>query len=388
MAANPTCMIYFDNNATTRVAPEVFDAMKPFLDESWGNPSSAHSVGRVAVSAIADAREHIAVLLGARSPNEVIFTGTGSESDNWAIRGALAASPNKKHIITTRVEHEAVRKLCELLELDGCRVTWLDVNADGFLDLDELRSSLTSDTAVVSIMLANNETGIIFPVVEAAEIVKEHSTALFHTDAVNAAGKVPIDLKSTEIDLLSISGHKFHGPKGIGVLYIRDGVSIPPGVIGGGQERGLRAGTEAVHQIAGLGAAAKLVLERSETARIGAMRDRLESEILDTIPNSRLNGTSDRRRRLPNTSSISFENTNGEMIMARLDNLDICVSTGSACHTQDHRASAVLQAMNVPYSWAMGSIRFSLGRYNTDDEISRLTHVLPEIVNDLRQLSM
>jgi cysteine desulfurase len=380
-------MIYFDNNATTRVAPEVLDAMRPFLDECWGNPSSAHSAGRQAALPIAEAREHLAVLLGATSADEIIFTGNGSESDNWAIRGAVAASPEKRHIVTTRIEHEAVRKVCEQLELDGWRVTWLEVDSDGTLDLDGLRSSLTAETALVSIMLANNETGVIFPVAEVAAIVKERSDALFHTDAVNAAGKIPIDLRSTEIDLLSISGHKFHGPKGIGALYIRNGVSFPPGIVGGGQERGLRAGTEAVHQIAGIGAAAKLVSEKGDTARIRTMRDRLESEILDSVPNSRLNGCADRTRRLPNTASISFENTNGEMIMAELDRLGICVSTGSACHTQDHRASSVLQAMNVPYSWAMGSIRFSLGRYNTDDEITRLIDVFPEVIHDLRKLS-
>lgn len=236
-------------------------------------------------------------------------------------------------------------------------------------------------------MLANNETGILFPVAEIGEIVKAHSDALFHVDAVNAAGKVPITLASTEIDLLSVSGHKFHGPKGVGALYIRRGITLPSCVIGGGQENGRRAGTEAVHQIVGLGAAAKLVSDLTATTRIRTLRDRLESKILNTIPNSRLNGSADTIRRLPNTSSISFENTNGEMIMASLDDLGICVSTGSACHTQDHTASSVLQAMNMPYSWAMGAIRFSLGRYSTDEEVTIVADAVTDVVGKLRSIS-
>ncbi len=380
-------MIYFDNNATTQIAPEVFDAMTPYLVDHFGNPSSAHASGRKARSAVDAARESVADLLGAESPDEIVFTATGSESDNWAINGALAAAPDKRHIITTRVEHEAVGKLCKSLETRGYSVTWLDVDEEGTLDLDQLTASLSRETAVVSVMLANNETGILFPVAEIADIVKENSEAVFHVDAVNAAGKVPIDLASTAIDLLSISGHKFYGPKGIGALYIRRGVLLPSCVLGGGQENGRRAGTEAVHQIAGIGAAAKLVSSLTATTRIRALRDRLESEILNSISNSRLNGTSDTAKRLPNTSSISFENTNGEMIMAGLDDRGICVSTGSACHTQDHTASSVLQAMNVPYSWAMGSIRFSLGRYNTDEEVTKVVEELTKLISRLRSMS-
>lgn len=380
-------MIYFDNNATTRIAPEVFDAMRPYLADDFGNPSSAHTVGRQARSALITARERVAEMLGARSADEIVFTATGSESDNWAINGTLTAAPEKRHIITTRVEHEAVGKLCKSLEARGFRVTWLDVDEDGSLDLDQLRASLSSETAVVSVMLANNETGILFPVKQIAEIVKEHSEAIFHVDAVNAAGKVPIDLASTEIDLLSVSGHKFYGPKGVGALYVRSGVTIPSCVVGGGQEGGRRAGTEAVHQIAGIGAAAKLVSDLAAMTRIRDLRDRLESEILNRIPNSRLNGTADVTKRLPNTSSISFESTNGEMIMAALDDRGICVSTGSACHTQDHTASSVLQAMNVPYTWAMGSIRFSLGRYNTDEEVATVVEETPKVISRLRSMS-
>lgn len=379
-------MIYFDNNATTPIAAPVFDAMRPFLEASFANPSSAYTIGQSVRKAVEKGRESVAALIGAASPNEVVFTSCGTESDNWAIRGALERG-NGNHVITTRVEHDAVRKLCVELERKGTRITWLDVDGDGMLDLDELRRSLTPETAVVSVMLANNETGILFPVDEIASIVKEHSNALVHVDGVNAAGKVPIDLKSSEIDLFSISAHKFHGPKGIGALYIRDGVNLPSGLIGGGQERGRRAGTEAVHQIVGMGAAAEFVMDMSPMDEVRRLRDKLESRILASIPNASLNGTSDPLRRLPNTSSISFENTNGEMILARLDAFGICVSTGSACNAADHTASPVLQAMNIPYSSAMGSIRFSLGRFNTNDEIDRVLELLPGVIADLNAMS-
>jgi cysteine desulfurase len=380
-------MIYFDNNATTPVAAPVFDAMRPLLEASFGNPSSAYSFGQHSRKAVEGARESVTSLLGARWPGEIVFTSCGTESDNWAIRGALELQQGKDHIITTRVEHDAVRKLCLSLEKSGTRVTWLDVDANGALSPDQLRGALAPATAVVSIMLANNETGILFPVAEIASIVKEHSDALFHVDGVNAVGKVPIDLKATDIDLFSISAHKFYGPKGVGALYIRDGVNLPSAFIGGGQEHGRRAGTEAVHQIAGIGAAAEFVSDLSPMKVVRELRDRLEREILAAIPNARLNGTADIDKRLPNTSSISFENTNGEMILARLDSFGICVSTGSACNSADHSASPVLQAMNVPYSTAMGSIRFSLGRFNTKEEVDRVLQVLPGIINDLNALS-
>ena len=379
-------MIYFDNNATTQVAKEVFDAIQPHLTALFCNPSAGYSAGREAGKAIAAARESVAGLLGAASPDEIVFTSCGTESDNWAILGALEANPDKNHIITTKVEHDAIRKLCLKLENKGCRVTWLEVDEEGSLDLDGLRNALCDETAVVSVMLANNETGILFPVGEIGEIVKQSSDALFHVDGVNAVGKITVDLKATGIDLFSVSAHKFHGPKGIGALYIRDGVSLSPLFTGGGQEHGNRPGTEAVHQIAGLGAAAELVKDLSAMKLVEAMRDRLESEILKKIPNSRLNGTSDRSKRLPNTSNISFENTNGEMILHRLDSLGICVSTGSACNSSDHSASPVLQAMNIPYSSAMGAIRFSLGRFNTDEEVDHVCELLPEIISRLRNL--
>ena len=377
-------MIYFDNNATTAVAPEVLDAMLPFLSSSFGNPSSAHWLGEMPRKAVAAARESVAALVGAADPDEIMFTSCGTESDNWAILGALEMAPEKDHIITTRVEHEAVRKLCQRLESRNYRVTWLDVDSNGSLDLEQLRQALDEKTAVVSAMLANNETGILFPVNEIGQIVKEHSDALFHVDGVNAVGKVPIDLKTTEIDLFSMSAHKFHGPKGIGALYIRKDIELPSMLIGGGQEYGHRAGTEAVHQIVGLGSAAVLVNDLEPMSSVRQLRDRLENGILDAIPNAYLNGTSDPAFRLPNTSNISFENTNGEMILARLDAIGVCVSTGSACNSQDHTASPVLQAMDISYSKSMGSIRFSLGRYNTADEVEFVLEKLPGIINELR----
>ena len=381
-------MIYFDNNATTRIAPEVFAAMKPFLTEFYGNPSSTYNSGRETRRVIENARAQLADLLGAGDKTEIVFTSGGTESDNWAILGTLRSRPDKKHIITTRVEHEAVRKVCEKLEKKAYEVTWLEVDENGLLDSDELKNSLREDTAIVSIMAANNETGILFPVSETARIVKENSDAIFHVDGVNAVGKIPFDLKNTAVDLFSVSGHKFHAPKGIGALYIRRGVDLPPLYIGGGQEGGRRAGTEAVHQIAGIGAAANLVKDFSAMDEVRRLRDKLETEILHKIPNSRLNGTADKTKRLPNTSGISFPNINGEAILARLNDSGVCVSTGSACNAETRTASPVLQAMNIPYSQAMGAIRFSLGRYNTDAEVDFVLGILPEIVSRLQEMSL
>ncbi len=380
-------MIYFDNNATTRIAPEVIAAMLPYLEGEYGNPSSAHSAGRRAKFAVDEARLDVAALVGAARADEIIFTATGSESDNWAILGAAGDPAEGPHLITSTIEHGAVSKVFGLLEGRGCRVTRVEVDESGALDIETLKTSLNERTRVVSLMLANNETGIIFPVAEIAEIIKQRSNALFHVDGVNAVGKIPIDLKNTRIDLFSLAGHKFYGPKGIGALYIRDGVNLPPVVVGGGQERGRRSGTEAVHQIVGLGAAARLAADLVPMKRVGALRDHLEYEILNKIPNSHLNGTADPARRLPNTSSISFAGVNGEMLMDRLDAAGICVSTGSACHTQAASRSGVLQSMNVPFERAMGAIRFSLGRYNTDAEVDRLVDELPAIVADLRTLT-
>ncbi len=376
-------MIYLDNNATTRVAPEVLAAMQPYLGEFFGNPSSAHTLGRTMKQAIEQAREQVATLVGAADTSEIVFTSCGSESDNWAIRGALASQPEKKHIVTTLVEHEAVRNVCRQLESEGYEVTWLGVNTRGEIDLDALRSALQPDTALVSAMLANNETGVLFPINKIGEIVRERCGALFHVDGVQAVGKIPIDL--TNVDLFALSGHKLHAPQGIGALYIRKGVSVPSFIIGGAQEHGRRAGTSAVPNIVGLGAACKLAQEDDDHFRIRNLRDRLENGIVNQIPNTRLNG--DRANRLPNTSNISFEYIEGQNILLHLDQLGICVSTGSACHSTTHESSPTLHAMDVPYTAAQGSIRFSLGRYNTDEDLETTLSVLPGIIEKLAAMS-
>ena len=380
-------MIYLDNNATTRVAPQVAAAMQPYLTELFGNPSSAHALGRNMKDAVEEARQHVATLIGAASTDEIVFTSCGSESDNWAIRGALAAQPNKKHIVTTLVEHEAVRNLCELLEKEGYDVTWLGVDADGELDLDELRQALRTDTALVSIMLANNETGVLFPMKEIGRIVREQCGALFHVDGVQAVGKIPIELKETEVDLFALSGHKLHAPQGVGALYVRTGVTLHPFIVGGAQEDGRRAGTSAVPNIVGLGAACSLATQSDDHDHIRSLRDRLETQILKTIPNARLNGAADPSKRLPNTANISFEYVEGQNIMAHLDKAGICVSTGSACHSSTKQSSPTLRAMNVPYTVAQGSIRFSLGRYNTVEDVDQTLSVLPGIVDELVAMS-
>lgn len=377
--------IYFDNNATTRPFPEVAEAMAPFLSGLFGNPSSSHQIGRSVRQAIGDARESVAGLIGAAAADEVVFTSGGTESDNWAILGALRAMPGRRHIVTTAVEHEAVRKLCDRLELEGCEVTRIGVDDEGRLDIAELLESLRPDTAVVSVMTANNETGVIFPIAEIAAAVRERSDALIHSDGVNAAGKISIDLEQTAVDLFSISAHKFHGPKGVGALYIRRGVELPGIAVGGGQEGGRRAGTEAVHQIVGMGVAARLASDVSMMSKIAELRDRLEGELLRRVANTFRNGAAGDR--LPNTANISFAETNGEAILALLDEAGICVSTGSACNAETQEASAVLKAMEIPYSRAMGSIRFSLGRFNTDDEVEKVIAATADTVERLRKLA-
>jgi len=380
-------MIYLDNNATTRVAPEVLDAMQPYLSEFFGNPSSAHALGREMKRAVEQSREQVANLIGAADASEIVFTSCGSESDNWAIRGVLATQPRKKHIVTTLVEHEAVRNPCRLLENEGYEVTWLGVDHNGELDLDDLRAALRPDTALVSIMLANNETGVLFPMEEIGRIVHENSEAVFHVDGVQAVGKIPIDLKRTAVDLFALSGHKLHAPQGIGALYIRAGISLPSLIVGGAQEQGRRAGTPAVPNIAGLGAACRLAHEDDNHERVEKLRNLLEDEILQRIPNARLNGVADRSKRLPNTSNISFEYVDGQSILTHLDQAGICVSTGSACHSTTHESSPTLRAMNVPYTAAQGSIRFSLGRYNLEADIDITSQVLPEIIAKLAAMS-
>jgi cysteine desulfurase len=373
-------MIYLDNNATTQVAPEVFDAMRPYLTEEFGNPSSAHSLGLEARRAVDTARRQVARLLGANDPGEIVFTSCGSESDNWAIGGFLEQNPARRHIITTRVEHEAVRNLCEHLAEIGGEVTWLEVDQNGELDPDELRKALRRDTGIVSVMLANNETGVLFPIKEIGEVIREHSNAVFHVDGVQAVGKIPIDLKSWPVDLFSISGHKFHAPKGVGALYIRRGVKLPPFIIGGGQEGGRRSGTEAVPNLVALGRAAQLATDFAGHDLIRQLRDRLEDEILARFANAKLNGTPHRSQRLPNTSNISFAGLDGTEIRAQFDAAGICVSTGSACNAESREVSGVLRAMKVPYEVARGAIRFSVGRYNTETEIDETIAALAEIL--------
>ena len=380
-------MIYLDNNATTRIAPEVLAAMQPFLTEHYGNPSSAHALGRTMKAAVEQSRAQVASLLGAAEPGEIIFTSCGSESDNWAIGGFLEQNPEKRHIITTRVEHEAVRNLCEHLAGIGCEVTWLEVDRNGELNLDDLRRELRPDTGIVSMMLANNETGVLFPIEEIGKIVREKSDAVFHVDGVQAVGKIPIILKDWNVDLFAMSGHKLHAPQGIGALYVRKGIKLPPFIIGGAQEGGRRGGTPAVPNIVGLGAACELAAGPESHEQVRRLRDQLEDGILSRIPNALLNGTADRSRRLPNTSNISFQYVEGENIMMLLDEAGICVSTGSACHSGNHQASPTLRAMNVPYTAAQGAIRFSLGRFNTEAEIVHALEVLPGIISRLTEMS-
>ncbi|HOV90547.1 MAG TPA: cysteine desulfurase NifS [Syntrophorhabdaceae bacterium] len=377
--------IYLDNNATTMVAKEVLDAMIPYFHDSYGNPSSIHSFGGMVAKDLAEAREKVAALLGAEA-DEIIFTSCGTESDNTAIYSAISLNPQKKHILTTRVEHPAVKVLCEHLAVKGYRVTFLPVDSEGMLDMDEYKKSLTPDTAIVSIMWANNETGVIFPVEEAAQLAHEKGI-LFHTDAVQAAGKIPINMKKNQIDMLSISGHKLHAPKGIGALYVRKGTKFAPFLTGGHQEKNRRAGTENVPSIIGLGKACELALNNmdKEDTYVKSLRDRLENGLLSAIPQCKVNGH--RERRLPNTTNISFEFVEGESILLLLDQFGICASSGSACTSGSLQPSHVLRAMGVPYTMAHGSIRFSLSVYNTEEEIEFVIKTIPSIIEKLRSMS-
>lgn len=377
--------VYADNNATTRVAPEVVEAMLPMFLEHYGNPSSMHHFGERAEKHLKAAREQVAEFLGA-SPEEIVFTSCGTESDNAAIRGTLLSYPDKRHLVTTRVEHPAVLNLCRHLQKQGYELTELAVDSLGRLDLDELRDALREDTALVSIMYANNETGVMFPVEKIAEIVKSRDV-VFHCDAVQAAGKIPLNLSRLAIDLVSISGHKFHAPKGIGVLYIRKGTRCAPFLIGGHQERGRRAGTENVPYIVGMGKACELARAgmAEEATRIRAMRDRLERELLARLPDARING--DRDHRLPNTLSISLEYIEGESILLLMSREGIGASSGSACTSGSLEPSHVLRAMGVPFVSVHGSIRFSLSRYNSEEDIDYIIEKLPPIVQRLRQIS-
>jgi len=379
-------LVYLDNNATTRVAPEVVEAMEPYFHDLYGNPSSMHTFGGQVRKAVERAREQVAALLGA-DPSEIVFTSCGTESDNAAIRGTIEALAGRKHhIITTRVEHPAVRSVSRYLANNGYRLTELPVDREGLLDLGMLEEAITDDTAIVSIMWANNETGVIFPIEEIADICRRKGV-VFHTDAVQAVGKIPIDLGKTPVDLLALSGHKLHAPKGVGVLYIRKGTRCAPFILGGHQENGRRAGTENVPYIVGLGRAAELAADHmeEEMTRVRALRDRLEEGILDSCPDCSVNGS--REHRLPNTTNVGFEYVEGESILLMLDDLGICASSGSACTSGSLEPSHVLRAMGVPFTRAHGSIRLSLSRYNTDEDVDYVLEHLPGIIHRLRELS-
>jgi len=377
--------VYVDNNATTKVAPEVLEAMLPYFSEYYGNPSSMHFFGGQVQKRVDEAREKVADFLGA-DPSEIVFTSCGTESDNAAILGTLDSYPEKRHLITTRVEHPAIGNVCTYLGRKGYRITELSVDREGRLDLDKLRESIIEETALVTVMYANNETGMIFPIEEIGEIVKAKGIP-FHTDAVQAAGKIPLNMKKSKIDMLSISGHKLHAPKGIGVLYIRKGTRFSPYMIGGHQEKGRRGGTENVPYIIGLGKACELAKKHlgEENTRVKALRDYLEVKLLEKIPNTLVNG--DRVNRLPNTVSVSFEYVEGESILLLLSDLGICASSGSACTSGSLEPSHVLRAMGVPFTAAHGSIRFSLSVYNTKEEMDYIIEHLPPIIQKLRDIS-
>jgi len=377
--------VYLDNNATTMTAPEVVAEMLPYLSEYYGNPSSMHSFGGGVGLRLKQARIDVAGVLGCQ-PEEIIFNSCGSEGDNTAILSALAAQPDKRHIVTTRVEHPAILSLAKHLEEKSYEVTYLGVDEKGRLDLDELGQAIRKDTAIVSIMYANNETGVIFPLPEIAALCQARGVQL-HTDAVQAVGKIDIDLAKLPVSMLSLSGHKLHAPKGVGVLYVRKGTPFRPFLIGGHQERGRRAGTENAAGIIALAKAMVLAKEYmvEENTRVKALRDRLEAGILAAVPHSLVNGET--VNRLPNTSSIAFKFVEGEAILLMLDQYGICASSGSACTSGSLEPSHVLRAMGVPFTYAHGSIRFSLSRYTTEAEIDLVLEKLPGIIETLRRMS-
>ncbi len=378
-------VIYLDNNATTKVAPEVVEAMLPFFSELYGNASSMHSFGGQVGKYIINAREQVANLIGA-NPDEIVFTSCGTESDNAAVLSAIETQPDKKHFITTKVEHSAMLAMGDFLNKKDYEVSYLSVDNKGQIDLDELRNTIRPDTALVSTMFANNETGTVLPIKEIAEIVKSKGV-LFHVDAVQAVGKEIIDLSQMPIDFLALSGHKIHAPKGIGVLYIRKGTRFRPFLRGGHQEKGRRAGTENAPYIIGLGRACELAASdlAEERIKLARLRDKLENALTSAIPNTMVNG--DLAHRLPNTTSIAFEAVEGEAILLMLNQFGICASSGSACTSGSLEPSHVLRAMGLPFTYAHGSIRFSLSRYTTEAEIDKVIEITPKIIENLRKLS-
>lgn len=381
-------VIYVDNNATSRIDPIVLEAMMPYLTSEYGNPSSMHEFGGRVGQAINNAREQVAEALGA-SPSEIILTSCGSESNNMAIRSVLETMPEKRHVVTTRVEHPCVLNVVKWLEREqGYKADYLNVSSKGMLDLSEVANAITPKTALVSIMWANNETGVVFPIEKIAQIIKrKNPNTIIHVDGVQAIGKVPVVMKNNLIDMLSISGHKFHAPKGVGALYVRRGTPLTPFLIGGHQERGRRAGTENVASIVALGKAAELATKnlQDEQTRVKDMRDRLEKAIMEKVPNAKLNG--DVANRVPNTTNISFEYIEGELILLHLSDTGICASSGSACTSGSLEPSHVLRAMGVPFTAIHGSVRFSLSRFTTDDELDYIIEKVPGIIENLCALS-
>jgi len=382
---SPKKVVYFDNNATTRIAPEVVEAMLPFLTELWGNPSSAYAFGAQVHGHVEKAREKVAALVNA-DPKEVVFTSCGTESNNTAIHSALVMNPGKKHVITTAVEHSANMNYGDFLQRRGFDVTYLPVESDGSIDVHLLEKSIRPDTAIVSCMYANNETGVLFPIAEIAALCRSKGV-LFHTDAVQVPGKLKLDVRELGVDFLSLSAHKLHAPKGIGMLYVKRRTKFQPYLIGGHQERGRRGGTENVANIVAFGRAAELAMDSltDENTRVRALRDRLEDTILSRIPNTVRNGN--RNHRLPNTANIAFDFVEAEAILLLLDGLGICASSGSACTTGSLDPSHVLTAMGLPPMRARGSVRFSLGIYNTGEEVDYVLQHLPGIIQRLRDIS-
>lgn len=377
--------VYLDNNATTMVAPEVLEAMLPFYTEKYGNASSMHYFGGRVAKDMEQARNQITRLLGAEHDFEITLTGTATESDNLAIRGITSYYKDKKHVITSSTEHPAVLNMCGQLEKEGYRVTYVPVGRDGIVDMDFLKNAVDDDTAIVSIMHANNETGVINPVEEIGAFLKERGVP-YHIDGVQAAGKIPVDVNKLNCDLYSISAHKFHGPKGVGALYVRKGTRMRPLIFGGHQEKGRRPGTENVPGIVGMGKAAEMAMDHlKDMPKVAALRDKLEKGILSTIKTSTLNG--DPVKRTPNTLNVSFEFIEGESILLYLDRKGIYVSTGSACSSGSLEPSHVLRAMNLPFSKIHGSVRFSLSRYTTEDEIDYTLRELPEVIDTLLNIS-
>ncbi len=379
MAMTP---VYLDNNATTQLAPEALEAMLPYLRDQFGNAGSAHFLGRLAEGAVAHARHQVASLLGCQEA-ELLFNSGGTEGLNHAIRGVFEAQPGKRHFITTAVEHSAVLAIADWLKGRGVEVTLLGVDPEGRLDLGELEAALRPDTALVSVMAANNESGVLFPLEEAGRIARARGV-LFHVDGTQAVGKVPVDLSRLPVDLFNFSAHKLHGPKGTGALFVRRGLRVRPFMLGGGQERGRRGGTENVPGIVGLGKAAELAAAHLPVmdGQVRALRDRLEAHTLERVPEARVNGAG--AGRVPNTAFVSFRGIEGEDLFLKLSDRGVCVSTGSACTTGQREPSHVLRAMGLEPEWARGTVRFSLSRYTTGEEIRKVEDLVPELVAELR----